>query len=63
MAVVREFRAENGAKVRIMDDGYAGVSPEELERRRQEHYETVRWIVRRAAERAYRAEQERDRDG
>ena len=35
MAVVREGVASNGAKWRIHDDAYIGVSPEELERRRR----------------------------
>lgn len=56
MAIVRKFVASNGARVTIYDDDYADASPEELERRRQEHYDVVRRIVRRAAERALAAE-------
>ncbi len=35
MAIVKEFRASNGALIRVDDRGYAGVSKEEMERRKK----------------------------
>ena len=45
MAVVMEMKASNGATVRIHDDAYAGISPEEMRRRQNEVFETAKRIV------------------
>ncbi|MEZ3454302.1 MAG: hypothetical protein K1W17_08025 [Oscillospiraceae bacterium] len=44
MAVVLEMKASNGATVRIHDDAYAGVSPEEMRRRQQRIIECAKRI-------------------
>lgn len=45
MAVVLEIKASNGATVRIHDDAYAGVSPEEMRKRQQAVIETAKRIT------------------
>lgn len=45
MAVVMEMKASNGATVRIHDDAYIGVSPEEMRRRQREVIETAKRIA------------------
>ena len=45
MAVVMEMEASNGATVRIHDDAYAGISPEEMRRRQREVIETAKRIA------------------
>ena len=45
MAVVMEMKASNGATVRIHDDAYAGISPEEMRRRQREVIETAKRIA------------------
>lgn len=45
MAVVLEMKASNGATVRIHDDAYAGVSPEEMRKRQQAVIETAKRIT------------------
>lgn len=45
MAVVREGITSGGVRYRIMDDAYAGVSPEELERRRRHACEAAYRIL------------------
>lgn len=45
MAVVREGITSGGVRYRIMDDAYAGVGPEELERRRRHACEAAYRIL------------------
>lgn len=45
MAVVMEMKASNGATVRIHDDAYTGISPEEMRRRQREVIETAKRIA------------------
>lgn len=45
MACVREFTSKLGVKVRIMDDCYAGISAEELKRRRQHISDVINRIA------------------
>lgn len=58
MAVVLEMKASNGATVRIHDDAYAGVSPEEMRRRQREIIETAKRITINAELRRLREAQE-----
>ena len=41
MALVREMVTSNGVHVKIFDDCYAGISKEELERRKREIAEAI----------------------
>ena len=45
MAVVLEMKASNGATVRIHDDAYAGISPEEMRKRQQALIECAKKIT------------------
>ncbi|MDE6764107.1 MAG: hypothetical protein K2J73_10585 [Oscillospiraceae bacterium] len=45
MAVVLEMKASNGATVRIHDDAYAGISPEEMRKRQQALIECAKRIT------------------
>lgn len=58
MAVVMEMKASNGATVRIHDDAYAGISPEEMRRRQREVIETAKRIAINAEIRRIREAQE-----
>lgn len=58
MAVVMEMKASNGATVRIHDDAYAGISPEEMRRRQREVIETAKRITINAEIRRIREAQE-----
>lgn len=58
MAVVLEMKASNGATVRIHDDAYAGVSPEEMRKRQQAVIETAKRITINAELRRLREAQE-----
>ena len=59
MALVREFITKLGVTVRIMDDDYAGISAEELARRRQEISDAINRIADNNQRRADRAAAER----
>lgn len=58
MAVVLEMKASNGATVRIHDDAYVGVSPEEMRKRQQAVIETAKRITINAELRRLREAQE-----
>lgn len=58
MAVVLEMKASNGATVRIHDDAYVGVSPEEMRKRQQAVIETAKRITINAEIRRLREAQE-----
>lgn len=58
MAVVLEMKASNGATVRIHDDAYVGVSPEEMRKRQQAVIETAKRITINAELRRMREAQE-----
>lgn len=58
MAVVMEMKASNGATVRIHDDAYAGISPEEMRHRQREVIETAKRIAINAEIRRIREAQE-----
>ena len=45
MALVREFVTKLGVTVRIMDDCYAGISAEELARRRRQISDAINRIA------------------
>ena len=55
MAVVAEFKTALGVTVRIRDDCYAGISAEELARRRQQISDVINRIADNAQRRADRA--------
>ncbi len=64
MAVVMEMKASNGATVRIHDDAYAGISPEEMRRRQQRIIECAKRITINAELRKMREAQEsQDKQG
>ena len=46
MAIVRDYIAPNGVRVRVDDDCYAGISEEELARRKREVSEAILAIDR-----------------
>lgn len=58
MAVVMEMKASNGATVRIHDDAYVGVSPEEMRKRQQAVIECAKRITINAELRRLREAQE-----
>ena len=45
MAIVKDFYASNGAHILVDDSGYAGISEEEMQRRRQLMIDTARQIA------------------
>lgn len=55
MALVREFTSKLGVTVRIMDDDYAGISAEELARRRRQISDAINRIADNIQRRADRA--------
>ena len=61
MALVREFKASNGAHIQIYDDCYAGISEEELQRRYRQIYETILRIDRNIQLREMKAKEEAER--
>lgn len=58
MAVVREYVTPNGVHVRIHDDCYAGISEEELARRKQRISETILRVDRNIQLREMKAREE-----
>lgn len=46
MAIVKDYIAPNGVRVRVDDDCYAGISAEELARRKREVSEAILAIDR-----------------
>ena len=61
MALVRELVTSNGVHVEIHDDCYAGVSAEELERRKRHMYETIARVDRNIQLREIKAKQEAEK--
>ena len=57
MAMVREMRTSNGARVRFFDDAYINATPEEIARRRREASEAAYNILVAAAKRKQQEEQ------
>lgn len=45
MAIIKEFRASNGALIRVDDSAIAGVPEEEMQRRRQLMLDTATQIA------------------
>lgn len=58
MALVRELVTSNGVHVKIFDDCYAGISAEELERRKRKLSETILRVDRNIQLREMKAAQE-----
>ena len=64
MAIVMDYIAKCGCRIRVDDSAYAGQPPEVLERRRREVDRCIDGIRWRYAERLVRAEMEKEaRDG
>ena len=59
MALVREYKTRLGVTVRIMDDDYAGISAEELARRRRQISDAINRIADNAQRRADLAAQQK----
>ena len=59
MALVREYKTRLGVTVRIMDDDYAGISAEELARRRRQISDAINRLADNAQRRADLAAQQK----
>lgn len=59
MAIIKEYRASNGAMIYVDDSAIAGVSKEEMQRRVQRMLDTAREIAINCEVRRIQAEREK----